>query len=115
MKKTRAYACSCLLFVVAPILTQIPIAKPLGKGSAAGDKIPEASRQRLVETYGRLPLTFEANQGQTDHSVQFLARGSGYTMFLTANEAVLALRKSEPRPQGSGGLNPSRDRKGAVA
>ena len=28
MKKTRAYACSWLLFVVAAILTQIPIAKP---------------------------------------------------------------------------------------
>jgi hypothetical protein len=47
----------------------------------------------LVEaTYGKLPLHFEANQGQSDDQVQFLARGSGYTLFLTATEAVFTLR-----------------------
>ena len=58
-----------------------------------------------METYGRLPLSFEANHGQTDGSVKFLSRGSGYTLFLTANEAVLALQKpqkSEARPALSG-------------
>src|SRR5260370_36973557 len=39
-----------------------------------------------------LPLAFEANQGQADASVRFLSRGSGYTMFLTSNQAILALR-----------------------
>jgi hypothetical protein len=38
--------------------------------------------------YGHLPLSFEANQGQTDDHVQFLAHGQGYTLFLTASEAV---------------------------
>lgn len=51
------------------------------------------SRARLVETYGKLPLSFEANQGQTDGQVKFLSRGRGYGLFLTANEAVLTLRK----------------------
>jgi len=40
--------------------------------------------------YGHLPLSFEANQGQTDAQVQFLAHGQGYTLFLTASEAVFA-------------------------
>src|SRR5262245_9638417 len=40
------------------------------------------------KSYGHLPLSFEANQGQTDDQVQFLARGQGYTLFLTAREAV---------------------------
>jgi hypothetical protein len=48
---------------------------------------------KLVESYGRLPLAFEANRGQTDGQVKFLSRGSGYTMFLTQGEAVLSLRK----------------------
>src|SRR5437899_6471384 len=38
------------------------------------------------------PLSFEANQGQTDDQVQFLAHGQGYTLFLTAREAVFAFR-----------------------
>src|SRR5262249_3319678 len=45
----------------------------------------------VKENYGRLPVSFEANQGQTDSQVQFLARGSGYTLFLTGTEAVMAL------------------------
>ena len=45
-----------------------------------------------VETYGRLPLTFEANTGQVDGRVRFLGRGLGMTLFVTPAEAVLRLR-----------------------
>jgi uncharacterized repeat protein (TIGR01451 family) len=51
-----------------------------------------AAHAQLVGQYGKLPMAFEANQGQTDPRVRFLARGSGYELFLTADEAVLALR-----------------------
>jgi hypothetical protein len=37
-------------------------------------------------------LAFEANQGQTDAQVRYLARGDQYTVYLTDNEAVLAYR-----------------------
>ena len=47
----------------------------------------------IVKSYAKLPLRFEANLGQTDSRVKFLARGSGYTLFLTPGEAVLSLRK----------------------
>ena len=47
-----------------------------------------------MEAHGKLPLSFEANQGQSDRRVKFLSRGGGYSLFLTGNEAVLALRKS---------------------
>jgi len=53
-----------------------------------------AARSRVNETYGKLPLSFEANQGQTDPQVKFLARGSGYTLYLTSEEMVLALSRS---------------------
>jgi hypothetical protein len=45
----------------------------------------------VAETYGKLPLAFEANEGQTDSRVRFLARGGGYTLFLSDDEAVLQL------------------------
>lgn len=37
----------------------------------------------------QLPLTFEANRGQTDARVQFVARSSGAVVFLTAQGAVI--------------------------
>ena len=46
----------------------------------------------LPRRYDELPLSFEPNQGQTDARVEFLSRGDGYTLFLTRDEAVLALR-----------------------
>jgi hypothetical protein len=36
-----------------------------------------------------LPLFFEANRGQADSRVQFMARGKGYTLLLTPTETVL--------------------------
>jgi Bacterial Ig-like domain (group 3)/Beta-propeller repeat len=53
--------------------------------------LPSAAQAKIADTYGKLPLSFEANQGQTDPQVKFLSRGSGYSLFLTGDEAVLAL------------------------
>jgi hypothetical protein len=36
-------------------------------------------------------LSFERNDGQTDAQVKFFSRGSGYSIFLTSQEAVLVL------------------------
>src|SRR5512140_2171626 len=49
---------------------------------------------RLSVSYGNLPLSFEANEGQSEKRVKFLARGQGYGLFLTPTEAVLTLRAS---------------------
>ena len=56
---------------------------------------PQASQARMLEAYGKLPLSFEINEGQTDSRVKFLSRGSGYSLFLTSNEAVLTLRQRQ--------------------
>ena len=45
------------------------------------------------EAIGKLPLSFEANQGQTDPEVRFFSRGNGYSLFLTPTEAVFGLSK----------------------
>ena len=47
---------------------------------------------RSLVSYAKLPLSFEANQGQTDQSVKFLSHGRGYGLFLTGDEAVLTLK-----------------------
>src|SRR5258705_341719 len=52
-----------------------------------------ATDARVSESYGKLPLHFEANRGQTDKDVRFLSRGRGYALYLTASEAVLVLAK----------------------
>jgi len=56
--------------------------------------------------YGQLPLSFEANQGQTDAQVNFLARGNGYALFLTPSQAVLSLQKPSPSGANASGASP---------
>ncbi len=64
-----------------------------------------ASQPSLAAAYGRLPLSFEPNRGQTDSRVKFLSRGNRYSLFLTDSSAVLALSMDEP--SSSNRLNPS--------
>jgi hypothetical protein len=73
---------------------------PASKSASQPDS---AARARAVDTYGKLPLSFEANQGQTDSRVKFMAQGPGYKLFLTSDAAVLAL----PAPSRAG--KPSAD------
>src|SRR5213593_2346628 len=58
-------------------------------------EIPQATKPQVLAAYGKLPLSFEANDGQADPQVKFLSRGSGYTLFLTSTEAVLTLTKAD--------------------
>jgi len=39
---------------------------------------------KILDSYGKLPLSFEANHGQAESRVKFLSRTGGYTVFLTA-------------------------------
>ncbi len=54
----------------------------------------------------QLPLRFEANQGQADGRVRFLARGAGYGVFLTDDEVVLTFGRPQPGITGSRVLPP---------
>src|SRR5207237_4607020 len=47
-----------------------------------------------------LPLWFEANQGQTDSEIKFLAHGTGYAIFFTATNVTLALNPSGTKSEG---------------
>jgi hypothetical protein len=46
--------------------------------------------------FGKVPLSFEANRGQTDARVDYLSRGKGYTLLLTRDQAVLRLKDGAP-------------------
>jgi uncharacterized repeat protein (TIGR01451 family) len=76
---------------------------PFAHRGVAGPSQPVA--QRTVSTVS-LPMFFEPNLGQTDPQVKFLARGSGYGLFLTGDEAVLALQHSAVSTQHSEDRSP---------
>jgi predicted secreted protein len=53
---------------------------------------PEEAR-KIAEQYGRLPMTFEPNQGQKAPEVKFYSHGPGYELFLANQEAVMSLHR----------------------
>jgi CSLREA domain-containing protein len=89
-----------------------PPDRPVSKAPTATE-LEVASKIKLQAIYGKLPLSFEVNRGQSDEQVKFLSRGHGYTLFLTPTEAVLALqggetgkrRKGEEAPHKAQGKN----------
>src|SRR6266403_654693 len=64
---------------------------PVGT-SGASNLDPTKPDSQWREAYGKLPLSFEENVGQTAQEVRYVSRGAGYELFLTPQEAVLALR-----------------------
>src|SRR5258708_37986445 len=74
-------------------------------GSIALANPHSSDTAQVINAYGKLPLSFEANQGQTDKQVKFLSRGPGYALFLTPTEAVLSLKA------GSGKAGPGQQTK----
>jgi uncharacterized protein (TIGR03437 family) len=86
MKKVMRIA---LFFSLLAVVAQAAI--PVS--SAATDP-RSANKARLK--MAQIPLSFEANQGQTDSVVKFFSRGDGYALFLTPTEAVFKLRKAAP-------------------
>ncbi|MGD9167506.1 MAG: hypothetical protein PVH33_12400, partial [Syntrophobacterales bacterium] len=85
-----------ILFIT--VLQVVFLASAMGGSFAARTSSgaqDEVVRTRVSKSYWRLPLRFEANQGQTDSRVKFLSRGLGYNVFLTPGEAVFSLRSNK--------------------
>jgi len=77
------FAVSACLLALGLVLLDL-----YGTGASAPSGASETGFQ-VERAYGTLPLHFEPNHGQTDPSVEFLAHGRGYTLYLTPAEAVL--------------------------
>jgi hypothetical protein len=98
----------CLLVILGSIILAAQsnpaalINRPAPDKVSSGLSKPDPKTQdRILETYGKLPISFEENQGQTDAQVKFVSRGSGYTLFLTGDEAVLSLHESTKNGEAS--------------
>ena len=89
---------SLMLSLTMPVQITLAESEPrhTGEPSVPDDGLPAeidpTVQLRIKKAYGQLPLSFEANHGQTNREVEFLARGAGYTFFLTSTEAVMSLR-----------------------
>ena len=88
-----------VLFVLFALsLSTLPLqrlaAQPLATAPSKPVNEP-GPKSTAAENYAKLPLSFEANQGQSADPVKFLSRGKGYTVFLTPTEAVFSLRDKD--------------------
>jgi Beta-propeller repeat/Abnormal spindle-like microcephaly-assoc'd, ASPM-SPD-2-Hydin len=106
----RAYLICLLQSLTATLLfsqsNPVPLVNPserLVPAISAPQADPKA-QARVLDQYGKLPLSFEANQGQADARVKFLSRTGGYSLFLTADEAVLTLRGKKTKQSSPQGL-----------
>jgi hypothetical protein len=80
------------------VLTEDPDKKKLRSDSAAPQLITFPAREPVpqapaVEAYGNLPMSFEANHGQTEAEIKFLSRGPGYSLSLSSTQATFNLTK----------------------
>jgi hypothetical protein len=57
--------------------------------------VSENTNELKKTDYGKMPLLFEENKGQTSKKAKFVSRGSGYTLYLAETEAVFQLRIAE--------------------
>ncbi|MFN7929689.1 MAG: SBBP repeat-containing protein [Blastocatellia bacterium] len=76
-------------------LTLLPTAVVWVAKHQAQPQPAAAPTARLQENYGRVPLHFEANQGQYQQDVKYLTRGNGYSIALTPQAAVLELHNEK--------------------
>jgi hypothetical protein len=69
--------------------------------ASAAQEVAPAVKAQVQSSYGKLPLSFEANQGQANAQVKFLSKGHGYALFLTPSEAVLSLKKPQAQEKAA--------------
>ena len=82
--------CAVLSFLAIVWLGLLPRMQAAGN-ILPGHQVSTAAAKiqtRLVASYGKLPLSFEENDGQVTGPVKFILRGQGYALFLTGDEVV---------------------------
>jgi len=101
MKPRLALAFAFLIFAqTAPCQSVVNKPAVVATPQSAGVQVTsKPSSPTFVADFGKLPLSFEANQGQSGPEVKFLSRGNGYSLFLTDTAAILSLSMGEPRPK----------------
>jgi hypothetical protein len=67
-------------------------ASPLSEPGA-----PRMSEEAAIDAYGKLPLSFIPNEGQTEEAVRYYAQGAGYGFFFTKEGARLSFAEGKGR------------------
>src|ERR1043165_5596124 len=105
MRRQRGVLGSFTVGVLTLALFCDTVAIPAISGHASGVTQPHPTfssvpntqhkpdRPHAADTYRKAPLSFEANVGQADKSVKFVARGVGYQLHLTSTQIGRASRR----------------------
>jgi hypothetical protein len=88
---------TALCFLFALFLSFLGIA-----ANAQAPSVNNAVLPRAAISFGKLPLSFEPNRGQTSNEVQWLARGPEYTLYLAGHDAVLQMNAITPAKNAAG-------------
>jgi len=100
--KARKYAVTVLRGLMLAVAVSLAPAAPLWADLPKASVLPPTTSQRVTATMMGMPLQFEANHGQVDAQVKFLARGIGYTLFLTPTESVMVLQQQDTTTENDG-------------
>ncbi len=95
MRQTQRASILSILFMGLSLTGQVAVAKTAPSVQQDHSSKSQPAATQLLN----LPIQFEANQGQVDESVKFLARGQGYNLFLTPTESVMVLHQREVSKQ----------------
>ena len=74
---------------------------------AASHTAPTVGGPAASAGYGKLPLSFQPNRGQSGGGVRFLATGPGFGLFLTRDGATIGFRDADVSMRFVGGGTPS--------
>lgn len=78
-----------------------PVLREVAMPNSRPAKTQESTRQQVEASYANLPLSFEPNRGQTDSRVKFLSHAGHHALWLTNDEAVLAVGRRMRRVDGT--------------
>ena len=97
---------SCLRLLASVAFIAATTSQPAPAASVANPSANSSAQSdaRVREAYGKLPISFEANAGQSDSQVRFLSRNAGFNLFLTPAEAVISLKAASARKHTAGGI-----------
>ena len=99
IKSVRGTLMLCLT-LATPVLAHAQ-SMPLPHVSPHSAQTVPMSASLVPAAIAHSPLSFEANMGQTDKNVRFMARGTGYSLFLTPTNAVFDFQEPTVRTGGA--------------
>ena len=82
--------------IVALVLISVIILATFGQRLKPASTASVASNQAAIR-FAKLPMDFEVNRGQADPAAKYIARGAGYSLFVTEDGAALSMARHPGR------------------